>query len=70
MVESNRITLITCLCFFARLADLMPTEEELRQLNEDLKEKELTKINVDAQNATKKVFDDFEDQEDVLVTML
>jgi hypothetical protein len=56
--------------FFARLADLMPTEEELRQLNEDLKEKELTKINVDAQNATKKVFDDFEDQEDVLVTML
>jgi len=48
----------------------MPTEEELRQLNEDLKEKELTKINVDAQNPTKKVFDDFEDQEDVLVTML
>ena len=48
-----------------RLANLMPTEDELQLLNDELKSKETTtKIDVEAKSSSKKVFDDLEDQED------
>ena len=55
----------TLLLKISRLANLMPTEDELQQLNEELKAKEESiKIDVDVKSGSKKVFDELDGRVD------